>query len=194
MHSRHVPLNLAAAAPLRGILLLICLGTLALGGLSCDKDSTTSQTASKQIEDFIPPGSSDMPQQGVLVTYSTLADLAAFINGFQAQYAHGFQELKVQEYIGDGGALDGIYAHVSISDQTDEANATQVMDEILAAESWLDIAEFSIPVYYQTSFAAYVLMFAHEKYVGRFEIYSGSEDAKTKLESFVTHVLLEMEE
>lgn len=181
--------------PRLGLIMLACCA-LCLGGFAC-KDSSSTGSSSKKLQDFVPPGTESLVADGPLATYSTVAELASsVINGFNAKYDHGFVEMVIQNYVGGSGSLAGASATLFISEYSSEANVTIVFDELFnQGGTWTPLSGYDTDVYEFPSFGVYSILFRLGVYITELQILnygSASEDAQTALKSFASHILIEM--
>jgi hypothetical protein len=174
-----------AAWPLCAALLLGCL-LLACG--SDDDGNGNTDPVIRRPQDFLPPGTEDMPKSGDPQVATNTGELQDIVNGGYEVYTNnGFQEMAAQLY---DGTVSGTAANVTvwIMDQGSAAGAAALHEDLLQVGAWEEYQGLGNAAHRRTELFSHIMLFRRDEYSAQLTISNSSQDAKDLVVLFATHI------
>ncbi|MCP4547610.1 MAG: hypothetical protein GY835_14215 [bacterium] len=178
------------------IMIALMLLTLSVSLLACK--SSSDNNAAKQIQDYLPPATADMPLTESVVVCTTIDELReTHVNGGTSSFDFGYMEGVAPEYQGDGGTLNNVIIRITITRHSSTDFTDQAFTEYSnPLSSWTLSPDFDITAYTMSGIGNYRIIFTYDTYLVTLQItgFDNVNDAESKLDSFARHIQLEMTE
>ncbi|MFH1679487.1 MAG: hypothetical protein ABIH26_02440 [Candidatus Eisenbacteria bacterium] len=183
-------LRIGRSHHLARVLIVLCVLILpAFLSLGCGGDDEGgTDTVLRHPEDFLPPGTEGMPENGNPSTATDADGLREIVNGgWQIYTNNGFREMVEQLYSGTVGGTSATI-QVWIMDVETSENAASLQEELTAESTWENAGVIGDEDHRLTSLFAYTILFRREGYSVQVEISTGTQDSKDLAVLFATHI------